>query len=111
MHPAKFGIKFDLREGTSFQQSVWKTLLQIPFGQVRSYQWVAERIGNPHAVRAVGQANRNNPIPILVPCHRVIKSDGSIGGYSGGIKKKKKLLEIEHFDLSEKVKVRMKKYR
>lgn len=88
-------ISFDFHVGTKFQQSVWKALCRIPYGQVRSYKWVAEQIGNRKSVRAVGQANGRNPIPILVPCHRVINADGSIGGYSGGLDIKKKLMAIE----------------
>jgi O-6-methylguanine DNA methyltransferase len=97
------GIKFDFRSGTAFQQSVWKALCRIPYGQVRSYKWVAEQIGNPKSVRAVGQANGRNPIPIIVPCHRVINADGSIGGYSGGINIKKKLLAIEGVNLKSQI--------
>ena len=89
------GIRFDFSSGTSFQQSIWETLCRIPYGQVRSYKWVAEQIRNPNSVRAVGQANGKNPLPILVPCHRVINADGSLGGYSGGGQIKKKLLKIE----------------
>jgi O-6-methylguanine DNA methyltransferase len=98
------GIKFDFSSGTKFQQSVWKTLCRIPFGQVRSYKWVAEQIVNPKSVRAVGRANGRNPIPIIVPCHRVINADGSIGGYSGGINIKKKLLGIEGILVKPKAK-------
>ena len=76
--------------GTSFQIRVWQALREIPYGQVRSYADVARRIGSPRAVRAVGSANGKNPIPIIVPCHRVIQSDGGLGGYSGG-------LDVKHF--------------
>lgn len=107
--PAVTGIKFDFQSGTSFQQSVWKTLYKIPYGQVRSYQWVAERIGNPKSVRAVGQANGKNPISILVPCHRVINKDGSLGGYSGGINIKKKLLKIEGIFINSKSQIQKSK--
>ena len=89
------GIRFDFSSGTKFQRTVWKALTRIPYGQVRSYQCIAEQIKNPNAVRAVGQANGRNPIPILVPCHRVINKDGTLGGYSGGVQIKKKLLKIE----------------
>ncbi|MFB3895179.1 MAG: methylated-DNA--[protein]-cysteine S-methyltransferase [bacterium] len=95
-------ITFDFHVGTKFQQSVWKALCRIPYGQVRSYKWVAEQIGNPKSVRAVGQANGRNPIPILVPCHRVINADGSIGGYSGGLDFKRKLLAIEDIKINAK---------
>ncbi|MDI6782807.1 MAG: methylated-DNA--[protein]-cysteine S-methyltransferase [bacterium] len=97
------GIKFDFSSGTPFQRTVWKTLCRIPYGQVRSYQWVAEQIGNPDSVRAVGQANGRNPLPILVPCHRVINKDGSLGGYSSGIEIKKKLLNIEGIAIKSKI--------
>jgi len=83
--------------GTAFEKSVWMTLKEIPFGETRSYKWVAEHIGNPAAVRAVGQALSKNPIPIVIPCHRVIESDGSIGGYAGGVNTKVRLLEMEYY--------------
>ena len=81
----------------SFEEKVWLITTQIPFGQVRSYAWVAKKIGNPKAVRAVGQALKKNPYPLIVPCHRVIKSDGSLGGYAGGQKMKKDLICLEKF--------------
>lgn len=70
-------------EGTIFQKKVWEELLKIPYGKVKSYKDIAESIGNPKAVRAVGGANKKNPIPLIIPCHRVIKSDGKLGGYMG----------------------------
>jgi methylated-DNA-[protein]-cysteine S-methyltransferase len=82
-------------EGTEFQLSVWKELRKIPYGETRSYGQLAETIGKPKAVRAVGLANGQNPIPIIVPCHRVIGSDGSLTGFGGGIENKRKLLELE----------------
>lgn len=88
----KFSLPLDVSVGTPFQKKVWKLLLKIPFGQVRSYKWVAEQIGRPNASRAVGNANGRNPIPIIIPCHRVIESNGGLGGYSSGIETKKKLL-------------------
>lgn len=91
---------FDLRlclAGTDFQRKVWNHVLQIPFGQVATYHEVADRIGKPKAVRAVGAANGRNPISIIVPCHRVIGSDGSLTGYGGGLWRKKWLLEHEDF--------------
>jgi O-6-methylguanine DNA methyltransferase len=96
---ADFHIDIDFIEGTSFQRRVWKTLLEIPYGEVRSYAWVAERIGNPKAVRAVGQANGRNPVAIIVPCHRVIRNDGTIGGYGGGVEVKAELLRREGVDV------------
>lgn len=81
--------------GTPFQQEVWQALRQIPCGTTISYAQLAERIGRPKAVRAVGLANGSNPIPIVVPCHRVIGSDGSLTGYGGGMERKRWLLEHE----------------
>jgi methylated-DNA-[protein]-cysteine S-methyltransferase len=81
--------------GTGFQQRVWAELLKIPFGVTRSYLEVAEALGDRNAVRAVGLANGQNPIPIVVPCHRVIGSDGSLTGYGGGLWRKQWLLEHE----------------
>ncbi len=89
-------------EGTPFQRRVWSVLETIPHGEVRSYGWVAERIGMPRASRAVGAANGANPIPIIVPCHRVINADGRIGGYSGGVSIKRKLLELEGLDVDSR---------
>jgi len=82
-------------KGTPFQQSVWKTLLTIPYGETISYATEAEMLGNPKATRAVANANGKNPIAILIPCHRVIASNGELGGYSGGIEKKEFLLALE----------------
>lgn len=72
-------------EGTPFQQRVWKALQEIPFGETRTYAQIAEEVGSPGGSRAVGQANRRNPIPVVVPCHRVIASGGGLGGYSGAL--------------------------
>ena len=90
--------KFDvpvMTSGTPFQQQVWTALCDIPFGQSISYQELANRIGKPKAVRAVGAANGKNPISIIVPCHRVIGKNGKLTGYSGGVERKKRLLELE----------------
>lgn len=92
--PAKFTFKLNL-SGTDFQKKVWKALLSIPYGKTASYKDVADMIGAPHAVRAVGGACGRNPVPIIVPCHRVIGADGSLGGYSGGLRIKKALLKLE----------------
>ncbi len=81
--------------GTAFQMAVWNALLTIPYGQTRSYGQIAAQIGNPKASRAVGMANNRNPISIIVPCHRVIGSDGSLVGYGGGLDKKVWLLDFE----------------
>ena len=82
-------------KGTPFQQKVWSALLSISYGETRSYKDIAIQIGKPNASRAIGMANHENPIPIFIPCHRVISSDGSLGGYSEGIDIKTKLLQIE----------------
>ena len=91
----KFDIPLDLSSGTIFQQRVWKTLLTIPYGKTESYKSVAGQIKKPKATRAVGNANGKNPIPIIIPCHRVVSADGGLGGYSAGIHNKKKLLQLE----------------
>jgi len=82
-------------QGTPFQKRVWSELTKIPFGETRSYQDIAKAVGSPSASRAVGSACGKNPIPIVVPCHRVISKSGGLGGYSGGLDLKKALLEIE----------------
>ena len=82
-------------EGTEFQLSVWRQLLQIPYGQTRTYGEIAKRLGKPRAARAVGMANHDNRIPIVVPCHRVVGHDGSLTGYAGGLHIKQQLLNIE----------------
>jgi O-6-methylguanine DNA methyltransferase len=89
-----FDLRLDLR-GTPFQRSVWNALLEIPYGATRSYADVARAVGNPNAVRAVGTANGTNPIPLVVPCHRVIATGGKLGGYSGGLDLKRRLLAME----------------
>ena len=90
-----FSFKPDLRQGTNFQRRVWKKLTFIPFGETRSYQWLAVAIYQPKACRAVGNANGKNPTPIIVPCHRVIQKNGCLGGFTGGTYLKKYLLELE----------------
>jgi len=90
--------EFDLPldpQGTGFQLRVWRALGAIPYGQTRSYREVAQSIGSPNAVRAVGAANGSNPIPIVVPCHRVIGANGKLVGYGGGLPLKRRLLELE----------------
>lgn len=89
----KFPYKFNL-EGTEFQRSVWKAMQKIPFGEVRTYKWIAEQIGRPRASRAVGNACGANPIPLIIPCHRVVGASG-LGGFSCGLHIKKKLLDFE----------------
>lgn len=90
----KFEIPFDLK-GTEFQKKVWKELCTIPYGETCSYKDIAKSINNDSATRAVGSANGKNPLCIVIPCHRVIASDGTLGGYSGGLDKKKLLLAVE----------------
>jgi methylated-DNA-[protein]-cysteine S-methyltransferase len=95
--------EFDLTlapEGTPFQQKVWKRLCEIPYGETISYGELAKQIGNPQASRAVGLANGSNPIPIVIPCHRVIGSNGKLTGYGGGLPIKEKLLALERKQLT-----------
>lgn len=89
-----FDVALDLT-ATPFQEQVWGAARQIPYGQTRSYWWVAVRMGNPHAFRAVGGALGANPVPIIIPCHRVLRSDGGIGGFSCGVEWKRLLLDHE----------------
>ena len=86
-------------KGSSFQEQVWNALLRIPYGEVRSYQEVAQMIGNPKSCRAVGNACNKNPIAIVVPCHRVVAAHRKIGGFGGGLDCKQRLLEIENIEL------------
>lgn len=90
-----FEIPLDLSSGTPFQQKVWQELLKIPYGQTISYAQLAKNIGQPTAYRAVANANGRNPISLIVPCHRVIASNGGLGGYTGGLEIKQQLLDLE----------------
>ncbi len=90
-----FDLSLDLSQGTSFQQKVWRTLLSISYGKLRSYQWVAVRVGGRQYARAVGNAVGANPVPIVIPCHRIVAQDASLGGFSGGLPTKRKLLTLE----------------
>jgi len=90
-----FDLLLDMRYYTPFQRAVWKAAADIPYGETRSYAWIAQRIRRPKAARAVGSALGANPVPILVPCHRVISSAGTPGGFSGGLSLKKQLLNLE----------------
>jgi O-6-methylguanine DNA methyltransferase len=94
----EFSMPLDLR-GTAFQLACWRALLEIPYGETRSYRDIAEAIGHPHAYRAVGMSNNRNPVAIVVPCHRVIASSGSLCGYGGGLDLKRRLLDLEHASL------------
>lgn len=91
----EFDIPLKL-EGTDFQKKVWQELTKIPFGKTISYQELAEKMGNKNKARAVGNANGKNPIPIIIPCHRVIEKNGKLGGFGGGLKIKKFLLQLEN---------------
>jgi methylated-DNA-[protein]-cysteine S-methyltransferase len=90
----KFDLPLDI-DGTEFQKKVWNELKKIPYGKTKSYKYIAEKLGDVKAIRAVGKANGQNPVPILIPCHRVIGSNGKLTGYAGGLDIKEKLLEIE----------------
>ena len=94
-HRVDFPDKLDLSGATVFQREVWEATRLIPYGETRSYRWVAEQIKKPRSVRAVGQALGRNPLPIIVPCHRVLASDGGLGGFTGGIEMKRDLLHLE----------------
>lgn len=90
----QFSFELDLH-GTDFQKRCWKALTRIPYGTTTTYAAIAKRVGRPRAFRAVGQANHCNPMAIVVPCHRVLQADGSLGGYGGGLEKKVTLLKLE----------------
>jgi methylated-DNA-[protein]-cysteine S-methyltransferase len=95
-HQVDFPDKIDLNGATPFQQAVWQAARHIPYGQTRSYTWVAAQVGRPKAMRAVGQAMARNPLPVIVPCHRVLAGNGGLGGFTGGIEMKKHLLCLEN---------------
>ena len=90
-----FDLSLDLSRGTSFQQKVWRTLRRVSYGRLRSYQWVAICVGGSQYARAVGNAVGANPLPIVIPCHRIVAQDTSLGGFSGGLSTKRKLLTLE----------------
>lgn len=92
----EFDVKLDLSGATSFLKSVWKEVLKIPYGHTASYSSIAKKIGSPKSSRAVGMANRQNPIPIIIPCHRVIAKDGDLQGYYYGLDVKRTLLQLEN---------------
>jgi len=93
--PVEFNTELDLSQATPFERKVWESTRTIPFGETRSYSWVAQQIGQPQAPRAVGQALRRNPLPIVIPCHRVLASDGNLRGFGGGLAMKEFLLQLE----------------
>ncbi len=92
---AAFPDELDLSRATAFQREVWGVVRLIPYGKTKSYSWVAKQVGKPSVVRAVGQALARNPLPVIVPCHRVVTNSGKLGGYSGGVEMKRKLLQLE----------------
>jgi len=94
-HRVTFSDALDLSGGTPFQREVWETTWLIPYGETRTYLWVAEQTNKPGAARAVGQALGRNPLAIIVPCHRVVASDGGLGGFGGGLEMKQHLLYLE----------------
>ena len=94
---SEFTPEIKFLSGTDFERKVWDCLKRIPYGETRTYGWVAEKAGNPAATRAVGRALSKNPVAIVLPCHRVIESDGSTGGYSSGVNIKIRLLELEYY--------------
>ncbi len=89
-------------DGTEFERDVWNALREVPYGETKTYKWLAEEIRNPKAIRAVGQALSRNPIPIVFPCHRIVESGGSLGGYSAGINIKRRLLDLEYYNKMSK---------
>lgn len=91
----KFDFEIDFLEGTEFQRRVWRALYSIPYGQVRSYKWVAQTIGSGHGYRAVGAGCGANPVAIIVPCHRVVAHNGKLGGFGYGLEMKQRLLQLE----------------
>ena len=93
----EFHQKVVLTEGTEFEQKVWLALRDVPYGQTKTYKWLAEKVNIPKGSRAVGRALSKNPIPIVLPCHRIIESDGDIGGYSSGVDIKRRLLSLEYY--------------
>jgi O-6-methylguanine DNA methyltransferase len=93
----EFTLEVVFTSGTEFERAVWLALRQIPFGETRSYKWLAEAVGSPMASRAVGQALSKNPVPIILPCHRIIESGGHLGGYSSGADIKRRLIALEYY--------------
>ncbi|HXV69141.1 MAG TPA: methylated-DNA--[protein]-cysteine S-methyltransferase [Nitrospira sp.] len=90
-----FEVSLDLSRGTPFRRRVWRALQRVPYGKLRSYQWIAARVGGRHYARAVGNAVGANPLPIVIPCHRIVAQDASLGGFSCGLPMKRKLLTLE----------------
>ncbi|MDA8174298.1 MAG: methylated-DNA--[protein]-cysteine S-methyltransferase [Nitrospiraceae bacterium] len=101
-HGAQFNYPIVFMSGTTFEREVWLALRKVPYGQTRSYKWLSQEVGRPGASRAVGQALSRNPLPIVLPCHRIIESGGGLGGYSPDIAIKRKLLEMEYYQAASK---------
>ena len=97
---AAFQVEVDLHDCTEFLQLVWDALREIPYGEVRTYKQIAESLGRPKSARAVGAACAANPVPVVIPCHRVVAAEGKLGGFSGGLQWKKKLLKLENWAAS-----------
>lgn len=93
----EFSLRTEFPEGTVFEKKVWNLLKEIPYGETRSYKWLAEQLAMPKASRAVGNALGKNPLPIIFPCHRIIESGGGLGGYTPGTDIKRRLLELEYY--------------
>jgi len=98
----RFSVRCDIDDLPRFTRAVLQLTAKIPYGQVRSYQWLAHRLGKPKAARAVGNALGRNPVPIIIPCHRVVRNDGSIGGFALGPGWKKRLLDLEKIFVKSK---------
>jgi O-6-methylguanine DNA methyltransferase len=94
----RFTLSLDLR-GTEFQRSVWEIVSRVPYGEIRSYSDIAREVGKPGGVRAVGSANKHNPLPIIIPCHRIVGAKGAMTGYGGGIPMKETLLRMEGLEV------------
>lgn len=92
---SSFDMPLDVSRGTRFQRHVWRVLQRVPYGTLRSYQWIATQVGGPRYARAVGNAVGANPLPIVIPCHRIVARDGTLGGFSCGLPVKRKLLALE----------------
>lgn len=95
-HEVNFNVALDFNGATGFQQKVWQAARLIPYGETRSYAWIAGQIDKPQAYRAVGQALGRNPLPVIVPCHRVSSGSGGLGGFTGGLEMKRFLLDLEN---------------
>ncbi len=93
----RFDWPLSLESGTDFEQAVWLALRKVPYGETRPYKWIASQVGRPKGSRAVGQALSKNPLPIVLPCHRVVETQGNLGGYSSGVDIKRRLLSLEYY--------------